>query len=40
MVVASACPYCLIMFDDAAKTKNKEDIWRYDVVEILEKGAG
>jgi len=39
MVVASACPYCLIMFDDAAKTKNKEDIWRYDIAELLEKST-
>ena len=35
--VASACPYCLIMMDDAAKTKNREDIAREDIAEILEK---
>ncbi|HEY7588081.1 MAG TPA: (Fe-S)-binding protein [Thermoplasmata archaeon] len=35
--VASACPYCLIMFDDAAKTKNREDLARYDVAELLER---
>ena len=35
--VASACPYCLIMLDDAAKTKDREDIARYDVAEILER---
>jgi len=36
-VVATACPYCLIMFDDAAKTKDREDIRRYDIVELLER---
>jgi len=35
--VAAACPYCLIMLDDAAKTKNREDIVRYDIAELLEK---
>jgi len=35
--VATACPYCLIMLDDAAKTKNREDIRRYDIAELLEK---
>ena len=35
--VAAACPYCLIMFDDAAKTTNREDIRRYDVAELVEK---
>jgi len=37
--VVSACPYCLIMFDDAAKTKNREDIQRQDIVELLEQAA-
>ena len=36
-IVASACPYCLIMFDDAAKTKNREDIRRYDIAELVER---
>ncbi len=35
--VATACPYCLIMFDDAAKTKGREDLRRFDVAELLEK---
>ena len=35
--VASACPYCLIMFDDAAKTKDREDLARADIAELLEK---
>ncbi len=37
--VASACPYCLIMFDDAAKTKNREDLARLDIAELLEKAV-
>jgi Fe-S oxidoreductase len=35
--VATSCPYCLIMLDDAAKTKNREDIRRYDIAELLER---
>ena len=35
--VASACPYCLIMLDDAAKTKNREDLARYDIAELVER---
>ena len=35
--VATACPYCLIMLDDAAKTKDREDIARADVAELLER---
>ena len=35
--VAAACPYCLIMFEDAAKTTNREDLRRYDVAELVEK---
>jgi Fe-S oxidoreductase/nitrate reductase gamma subunit len=38
--VATACPYCLIMFDDAAKTENREDLQRFDLVELLEKSLG
>ena len=37
--VASACPYCLVMFDDAAKTKDREDIARYDIAELLERST-
>src|SRR5881396_1992058 len=35
--VATACPYCLIMLDDAAKTKNREDNRRYDIAELLDR---
>ena len=35
--VAAACPYCLIMLDDAAKTKNREDIVRFDIAELVER---
>src|SRR5439155_134019 len=37
--VATACPYCLIMLDDAAKTKNREDIRRYDIAELLDRST-
>jgi len=36
-VVATACPYCLLMMDDAAKTKDREDVARQDLAEILER---
>jgi Fe-S oxidoreductase len=38
--IASACPYCLLMFDDAAKTKDREDLSRVDVAEILDRSLG
>lgn len=37
--VASACPYCLLMFDDAAKSKGREDIARVDVAELLDRAT-
>ncbi|HKZ89260.1 MAG TPA: (Fe-S)-binding protein [Thermoplasmata archaeon] len=36
-VIASACPYCLTMFDDAAKTKGRDDLVRYDIAELLDR---
>ncbi len=37
-VVATACPYCLIMMDDAAKTKNVDaNLARADIAELLER---
>ena len=36
-LIATSCPYCLIMLDDAAKTKNREDIRRFDIAELLER---
>jgi Fe-S oxidoreductase len=36
-VVATACPYCLLMFDDAIRSKGLGDqIKVMDIVEILE----
>jgi len=37
-IVATACPYCLIMMDDAAKTKNVDaKLERADIAELLER---
>jgi len=37
-IVATACPYCLIMMDDAAKTKNVDaQLARADLAELLER---
>ncbi len=37
-IVATACPYCLIMMDDAAKTKNVDaQLERADIAELLER---
>jgi len=39
--LATACPYCLIMFDDAAKTMDIEkDFKRKDIAELLEQSVG
>ena len=39
-VVATACPYCLIMMDDAAKTKNVDArLERADIAELLERSV-
>ena len=36
--VATACPFCLIMFDDALRSKGlSEEIQVYDLIEILNK---
>src|ERR671936_624875 len=35
--VATGCPYCLIMLDDAAKTTGRDDIRRFDIAELLER---
>lgn len=35
--VATGCPFCLIMLDDAAKAKDREDIRRFDIAELLER---
>jgi Fe-S oxidoreductase len=36
-IIATACPYCLTMFDDAIRTKAvSENLQALDIVEILE----
>jgi Fe-S oxidoreductase len=38
-VVATACPYCLIMFEDAIGAKNlSEQVQARDIAEILNEG--
>jgi Fe-S oxidoreductase len=40
-IVATACPYCLLMFDDAIRSKGlSEQIQVMDIAEILEKKLG
>jgi len=37
-VIATACPYCMIMFEDALKSKNlNEKVKTMDIAEVLEK---
>jgi Fe-S oxidoreductase len=37
-VIATACPYCMIMFEDAVKTKSlSEKVKTMDIAEVLEK---
>ncbi|MGQ9510130.1 MAG: heterodisulfide reductase-related iron-sulfur binding cluster [Thermodesulfobacteriota bacterium] len=37
-VIATACPYCLTMFEDGLKAKGKEaSVYVYDIAELLEK---
>ena len=40
-VVATACPYCLLMFDDAVRSKGLgEQIQIMDIAEVLERQVG
>jgi Fe-S oxidoreductase len=40
-VVATACPYCLLMFDDAIRSKGVgEQIKVMDIAEVLETQLG
>jgi Fe-S oxidoreductase len=37
-VIATACPYCMIMFEDAVKAKSlSEKVKTMDIAEVLEK---
>ena len=37
-VVATACPYCLLMFDDAIRSKGlSEQVQVMDIAEVLER---
>ncbi|MBI4645396.1 MAG: (Fe-S)-binding protein [Bacteroidia bacterium] len=40
-IIATACPYCMVMMTDGLKYKNKEEeIFCYDIAEIVAKGLG
>ena len=40
-VVSTACPYCLIMLDDAVKASGRdEDVKVLDVAQLLERSMG
>ena len=40
-IIATACPYCMVMFTDGLKYKNKEEnIKNYDIAEILVRALG
>ncbi|MFH0893393.1 MAG: (Fe-S)-binding protein, partial [Bacteroidota bacterium] len=37
-VIATTCPYCMVMMTDGLKYKNKEEeIFNFDIVELVEK---
>jgi len=39
-ILATACPYCLQMFEDAVKAKNVEESLKVmDIAELVEKSA-
>ena len=35
--IITACPYCLVMFDDALRSSGADELKRMDLVEILDK---
>jgi Fe-S oxidoreductase len=38
-IIATACPYCMVMLTDGIKYKNKEEeILNYDIIEMIAKG--
>ena len=40
-IVATACPFCMVMMTDGIKYKNREeDMKNYDIVELVSKGLG
>lgn len=40
-IVATACPFCMVMMTDGIKYKNREeDMKNYDIVELVAKGMG
>lgn len=40
-IVATACPFCMVMMTDGIKYKNREeDMKNYDIVELVSLGLG
>lgn len=40
-IIATACPFCMVMMTDGLKYKNKEEeIKNYDIAELVSKGMG
>ncbi len=40
-IVATACPFCMVMITDGIKYRNREeDMKNYDIVELVSKGLG
>ncbi len=40
-IVATACPFCMVMMTDGIKYRNREeDMKNYDIVELVSKGMG
>lgn len=35
--VAAACPFCLIMLDDAVKSEGREDVSVLDIAQVIER---
>ena len=40
-IIATACPYCMVMMTDGLKYKNREeDVKAYDIAELVAQGLG
>ena len=39
-VVSTACPFCMIMLDDAVKASGREDVAVLDISQVVERSLG